>query len=200
MGTTKISSSTTTQATPTAAEQEMQNLQLQQYKATQPYQEAMQIAGMKLGTNLLTGGELPPGYQQLWGGIDQNLTNNMISQSLQSLYPQMQAQGLMDSGTMIQSGARMASDIANQNAQFNLGQKLNLLNLAVGGQAQIQAPVSGATSQLASQLAGLRTVTSNQNEITRNPFLTGGDIFAGIGTGLGAFGALKGWGTKATTT
>jgi hypothetical protein len=183
MGTTKTTNQSTQQATPTAAESEMENLQLQQYKATQPYQQNMQIAGLQLGTNLLTGGQLPQGYQELWGGIDQNQTNRMVSQSLQQLYPQFQGQGLMDSGTAIQGGMRAASDVMNQNAQFNLGQKLNLLNLAVGGQAQIQSPVSGATSQLASQLSGLRSVSGTQTQ-TINPFLI--SFYGSLGKSLGS--------------
>jgi len=185
MGTTKTTNTTTT--TPTEAEKQMQELQLQQYKATQPYQQETQISGLQLANNLLTGGKLPEGYQELWGGIGQDQTNAMIQQSLRSMMPQFQSQGLMDSGTMIQAGARTAGDIQSQNAQFNLGQKLNLLNLAVGGQAQIQSPVQGSTNLLANQLAGLRTTT----QTTKNPFLTGSDIMTGIGTGIGTFAGLN---------
>jgi hypothetical protein len=188
MGTTKTTSSS--QATPTPEEQQMEQLQLQQYKANQPALQANQAAGLNLSTNMLQGNlaGLPSIYQGLWNGIDQNQTNAMVSDSLRSLYPQMQGQGLMDSGTMIQAGARTAGDIMNQNAQYNLGTKLNLLNLATGNSAQVQSTGQGYSNQLASQLAGLRSTTTNQRQT--NPFMTGQDLMSGIGTGIGTYAAF----------
>lgn len=60
---------------------------------------------------------------------------------------------------------------------FNIGNLLNLLNLAVGGQASIQQPVLSTGQQLTQALAGLRTqnvsgtTTTNSTQYGMNPFM-----------------------------
>jgi len=83
----------------------------------------------------------------------------------------------------------------------NMNTLLNLLNLAVGGQAQIQQPVLQGQSQLSSNLAGLRSVnTVGTTQATQyNPFISGSGILSGIGTGIGVFGALGGFGGSSSS-
>lgn len=104
------------------------------------------------------------------------------------------------------------SDIANQqfnlNARrggeaFNIGNLLNLLNLAVGGQASIQQPVLSTGQQLTQALAGLRSVntqgtaTQNTTQYGMNPFMKSfqtsmgqvpSTIIGRIGQGTGMYG------------
>lgn len=166
-------SSSTQKATPTPEELEMQKIQLNQYKQIEPYQTQMQKSGLQLGNQLLTSFGTPDSqmWQSLIGGITPEQQAKQFGEVDRYLKPQLQSQGLYDSGTGVTARYRALTDTANQNAQFNVGALQNALNLALSGQAQIQSPVSGQSSMLASQLAGLRTVSgSGTGSYTYNPF------------------------------
>jgi hypothetical protein len=160
--TTTQNTSSTSQATPTAAEQEMEKIQLGQYKEFAPAQTQMYQNAFGLGNQLLTSfqGQGSPQWNSLIGGVNQNQQNSIVQQGLNSISPQLQQSGIMDSGTAASVMGRSAADLYNQNAQFNVGALQNALNLALTGQAQVQQPAMGATSQLASQLSGLRSNTT----------------------------------------
>ncbi len=80
---------------------------------------------------------------------------------------------------------------------FNQGQLLNLLNLGVGGQAQVQSPILAQSGMLANNLAGLRSTsmsgTTNTQQTMMNPFLK--SFQQSLGQNLGSTGseALKGF-------
>ena len=190
MGTT-ISGTSTSQATPTAEEQAMEKIQLGQYQQFAPSQTQMFQNAFGLGNQLLTsfGDKNSNMWQSLIGGVTPQQQQSMISEQDRYLQPQLQAQGLYDSGTAATSRLRAATDLSNQNAQFNVGALQNALNLALSGQAQVQSPAQGATSQLANQLSGLRTVTGTQTQ-TQNPFLQ--SFYSSLGTNLGS----SGWNQK----
>mgnify|MGYP001558513834 CR=1 FL=1 len=141
----------TYQASP--AEEKMWGLQFKQASETNPYLMAMQKAGLGLGTSMLKGGELPGWLKGLEKGISPEMTNEFSQQALRDISPQMQASGIMDSGVAASVMARTSGDIRRASAEFNIGNRLNLLNLALSGQAQIQQPV---ISQQQSYLAGLK--------------------------------------------
>jgi hypothetical protein len=153
-----------------------------------------------------------PGYQQgglmdsgiMQADIQKRLTNDLLLPVTQQNIANRQAAQQFNIGTELD---RQLANIGNQMTaqQYNLGQEysrqgfnqgnlLNLLNLALSGQAQVQQPVQANVSQLGSQLAGLRSTntqgTNSFNSIKSNPFLTGSDIFGGIGTGIGTYAAL----------
>jgi hypothetical protein len=200
MGKTKESgSSTTTNVTnqtvtpqPTATETAMEQAQYKQFQQFEPGQTEMYQNAFNLGNQLLTsfGDKSGSMWQSLIGGVTPDQQKSMIMENQRMLDPYFQAQGLMDSGARYSSGLRAATDISNQNAQFNVGALQNALNLALSGQAQVQAPAMGATSQLASQLAGLRAVNtqgsgtqSMSQTKTSNPFLN--SFYSSLGGGLG---------------
>lgn len=223
MGSTKIEGSGTTTPTPTAEETELNKLQLEQQKAIQPYAIPLQQQAYSLGQLLLQGQELP-GYLKglpqgatpqeipLSAGVfGEDLTNQIVQQSLKDIFPQFQAMGLpVESGVAQSIAGRTAGDIrrqvgesnierqlgireANLNTQMttqyqNLNNLLNLLNLAVGGQAQIQQPVISTGQGLGQRLAGLRTTTGNQSQNTQYSFFTN-PFVTSLGQGVGkAFG------------
>lgn len=153
--------------------------------------------------------------------LGEDYTADIVQQALRDIYPQFQAMGLpIESGVAQSIAGRTSGDIRRQVAEtnierqmlakqfnveterarqgFNMGQLLNLLNLAVGGQAQIQQPVLAGGASLGQRLAGLRTInqtgTTSSSGWQRNPFITGQDVMSGIGTGIGVFGALAGGG------
>lgn len=173
---TTTSTSSTQQATPTAEEKALENNELQMSNFMMPFQQKMYEA--------LAGGNIIPILQgqspqaQGVGGITDQQTQNMITQGLRSLYPQLQSNGILNSGTAAQAGLTTAADIANQNAQFNVSAAQNLFNLATGGQSNLQSQAQANNSALGQQLAGLRTITGTQST-TSNPFLN--SFFSSLG-------------------
>ena len=174
MGTTIQSSSGTQQATPTPEETALNQRNLRIAQATEGGQTQMQQSALGLGNQLLTsfGDKNSQMWQSLIGGVTPQQQQSMISEQERYLQPQLQAQGIYDSGTAAAARLRSATDLSNQNAQFNVGALQNALNLALSGQAQVQSPVQSNVSQLGSQLAGLRTVTTTGRSSGNYDFFT----------------------------
>jgi len=327
MGTTKVEQQSTAQATPTAEETELNRLKLEQQRAIQGPQLAVQQSAFDLSQKQLTGQPLPGalaplgqgltaptlqgqpdipvgagtlGLQGLQqpdipleaglsgfevprqgdipleaGAIGEEATSSIVQNAIRDLLPQLQKSGVpLQSGVTQSVAARTAGDIrrnvaesnierqlgirqanqarrfqetglaaqlgesdvnrrlaieesnrarrqqefgvgadlatadierqlaiqeTNQARQFqeqqfnvqgqqatqfqNLNTLLNLLNLAVGGQAQIQRPVIAEGQALGQRLAGLRTQTGTQTQ-SRNPFQEA--FFSSLGSTLGS--------------
>lgn len=187
-GTTVVNSTQT--PTPTAEETALNQLQLGQAQAFDPYQRQLNAAGGDLVLNLLKGVGLPGYLNQLPGGISQEVAGNISRQSIQDIMPSFQKSGILDSGTAAQIASRTSADVYNQAQQFNLQNLMQLLNLAVGGQAQVQQPAIQTASMLGNQLAGLRSNSSTGSTSTSgttlgmNPFTKA--LQQSIGTNLGA--------------
>ena len=188
---TTIQNQTTTPA-PTAEETELNKLDLEARRANQQGTIDIQRSGLNLGNLLLKGMGLPGYLSTLPMGIGEDVTQNIVSESLRDIKSFGQQGGILDSGVLASIAGRTAGDIRMNSAQFNLQNLQQLLNLAVGGQAQIQQPIIGQSATLGQRLAGLRSInqqgTSNQQfQSNQNPFL---NAFAGgVGTGIGsAFG------------
>ena len=182
---------TETKYTATPEERQLQASQLGQATAFDPIQRQLNSNAGGLINSLLQGQNLPGYLNQLPGGIDQGVTNDIVGQSLQDLYPQFQQAGILDSGTAAQISGRTAADIRTNAAQFNLQNLMQLLNLAVGGQAQVQQPIMQNNQMLGQGLAGLRTMnqtgSSTQTTIGMNPFLK--SFQTSLGNTLGSFRA-----------
>lgn len=184
------SQSVTPQAT--AEETAYNKMILDRESFLDPQIRQTQSQGLDLVSRLL-GGQALPGYlNTLPGGISPEVTQGIVDQSLRDLNTQLAFSG---AGTFLESGAsqaiggRAAADIRNQSEQFNLQNLMQLLNLGVGGQAQVQAPILGYSGQLSQRLAGLRSQTgtssSTGSTIGRsNPFM---DSFSqSLGNRLGS--------------
>lgn len=186
MGTTKIQSDSSSQATPTAEETALNQRNLRIAQATEGGQTTMQQNALSLGNQLLTsfGDQNSQMWQSLIGGVTPQQQQTMINEQDRYLKPQLQSQGIYDSGMAGTARLRAATDLSNQNAQFNVGALQNALNLALSGQAQVQSPVQGNVSQLGAQLAGLRTVTGTQRQ-SSNPFLN--SLYSGLGQATSAW-------------
>ena len=182
-----------TQYTATPEEREMERAQLEQFRQVSPYQTQVQKSGLNL-SNLLLGGQQLPGYLQgLTGGIDENQIQNIVRQSLRDIPTSLQASGILDSGEGQEYYARQAAGVRSNVAQFNIQNLQQLLNQALGGQAQVQQPINQATGMLGSQLAGLRSInqTGTTTTIGMNPFLksfqqgAGSEFGKQVGSGFG---------------
>ena len=200
--TTNVTNQNTTQTmTPQATpeERELNQLEIERIRATQPGQIQVQQSGLSLVNQLLSGEEPLPGFfQELSQGISPEVTNQIVQSSLQDLYPQFQGQGILDSGVSAEIAGRTAGDIRMGSEQWNQGNKFNLLNLALSGQAQVQQPLLAQSQILSGRLAGLRSVSSTgtasgsgsgtQTVTSMNPFLKSfqTSLGSGLGSGIGA--------------
>ena len=190
-------SSQSTQYTPTAEETEFNKLQLAQAKEFDPIQRELNAKGGNLINKLLSGDSNLPGFlAKLPAGISPEVTQGIVDQSLRDINTQMRASGagtFMESGAAQSIGARTSGDIRRAAEEFNIGTLFNLLNLGVGGQAQVQQPILSTSNMLSQRLAGLRSVnqTGTMTSQTRrsydfftSPFTTA--MAGGTGQGAGA--------------
>jgi len=147
-GTTQSSSTT---YTPTPEEQELQKLQLAQAKDFDPIQRQLNTNSGNLINQLLLGDSNLPGFlSKLPAGISPEVTQSIVDSSLRDLNTQLKKSGVgtfLDSGAAQSAGVRASADVRNAAEEFNIGTLFNLLNLGVGGQAQVQQPAL-ATSQM----------------------------------------------------
>ena len=151
-----------------------------------------------------TAGEIPLSA----GKFDESMTNEIVKESMRNLFPQFQAMGVpIESGVAASVAGRTSGDIrrgvaegnlerglAIREANLNIGQTtqyqkmnnlLNLLNLAVGGQAQIQQPVIATGGALGQRLAGLRSTSgTGTGTTTSNPFME--SFYTSLGKTLGS--------------
>lgn len=182
MGSTKTTT-TEQKVTPTPEEVELNQLRLRQAKATEQQQTNVQQQGLNLVAQLLTGQQLPGYLSTLPGGITDDQASNLAQKAVNDIRPGFQASGILDSGVAADISARTAGDIRRSVGEFNIGNLLNLLNLAVGGQAQIQSPILQNQGQLGASLAGLRTTTGTTTQRS-NPFLD--SFYSSAGQTLGS--------------
>lgn len=190
-GTTVVNQTTTPQATP--EETRLNQLEIERIQATQPGMIQAQQSGLSLINKLLLGEENLPGFfTQLGKGISPEITSDIVQQSLRDLYPQFQQAGIMDSGVAASISGRTAGDIRRASEEFNIGNRLNLLNLALSGQAQVQSPLLAQSQMLGARLAGLRPVTQQGTTSTAqygmNPFMKSFQTQLGKTLGGGQFG------------
>lgn len=190
---TETKTESTPQATP--EERRLNQLEIERIEATQPQQISVQQQGLSLINQLLAGQEPLPGFfQQLSQGISPEITQEIASQAVRDIAPQFQQSGILDSGVAASIAAQTAGDIRRTVGEFNIGNKFNLLNLALSGQAQVQQPLLAQSQILSSRLAGLRPVTQTGTgtgtTISPNPFISNFQSSLGntLGQNIGSFG------------
>lgn len=192
--TTQVINQTTTPQ-PTAEETELNRLQIEAIKATQPGQIQVQQNAANLINALLTGQPLPGFFGTLAAGISPEVAQYNANQAVATAQPFFQTLGIQESGAAFAESSKLAADIFNAASEFNIGNLFNLANLAVGGQAQVQQPFLAQSQILGARLAGLRPVTTAgtttgstfQQTVGPNPFLAafGGGLGEGFGKGFG---------------
>jgi len=180
----------TPQRTPEQAE--LDKIALGQAQEFDPVQRELNLRGGNLINQLLAGEQDLPGFlQQLPGGISPEVTSDIARESIRDIQPFFQQSGLLDSGVNAQISGRIAGDVRQRSEEFNLGNILNLLNLAVGGQAQVQQPSLSQTQLLSQRLANVTPVSStgtgssSQRGFVSPSFLTRQTQFAQAAGGVG---------------
>ena len=159
MGSTKISTTEYTTPEPTPEGAELNALQLEQYKQTVGPQTELQLQGMDLLSQIFGGAENLPG---LFGDISKGISPEAIGTQAATLAKQygagFQNLGISDSGVAFQQTAQgIANELLFPTEQWNIGSQQNLLNLAMGGQAQVQQPIMAGVNQLGQSLTALNT-------------------------------------------
>jgi hypothetical protein len=185
----------TQQATMSPQETGLMEEQLKIQKEATPGIIATNKAGLDLSAAFLGGKDLPGYFKDLPYGISEQVTGGIVQDSLRDMNTQLAASGagsFMESGATQSIGTRAAGEIRQNAAEFNLGQLLNLLNLATGSSAQIQQPINQRYSTLAPSLAGLRStnvsgVTTGTTK-SMNPFLKSFQTGMGTSAARGASG------------
>jgi len=187
-----------TQYTPTAEETELNKLDLANKRELNPQLLDVQKQGLEVSSQLLRGQALPGYLKGLPGGISPQVIQSLVDRSIRDIQPNMQLSGLLDSGVNASISARSSADIRNQSEQFNLQNLMQLLNVGVGGQAQVQAPIQGFGAQLSSRLSGLRNVNSSGSSTgssittSMNPFMKSFQTSFGSGLADGFTGKTLG--------
>lgn len=202
MGQTKETSSGSqtgqTTYTPTAEETELNKLYLERQRAAQGGMMSAQEQGLNLVNLLLTGQGLPGYLGQLPGGISPEAIGTQASRLAKQYGAGFQQAGIADSGVAFRETSRgIANELLFPSEQFNLQNLMQLLNLGVGGQAQVQAPIIQQGGQLSQALAGLRGIT--QAGTTTGRQTTKYDFFTSPFTSalLGAAPTAAGLGSEA---
>ena len=126
------SSTTTQQQTyqPTSTENALMGNELAVSNAALPGQIANTTQAQGLTSSLLQGANLPGYLNTLPGGVSPGQSQNEAQMGLQGLSTQFQQMGGLDSGSYAQAGANAYANTLNSNAQFNVENLANLLNLA----------------------------------------------------------------------
>src|SRR3990167_1082701 len=191
MGSTKTErteGTSTSQQTiqPTAEETELNKLRLARERQLDPsilrtQQQGLDLLSILLSGGVGVGGQLPGFLSGLPGGISPEVTQDIVNRSLGDVRAGLQGGGLLDSGVRSELEARTSADIRTQSEQFNLQNLQQLLNIAIGGQAQVQQPILGFGQQLSSALAGLRRI--NQTGATTGFGRTTSSFFSPQGFG-----------------
>lgn len=179
MGKEKTTQETRPEATP--EERELSRLEMERTRAVQPGLIRTQERGLDLVSQLLAGEDLPGYLGELPGGISPEMTTEMAKRSISDLPAFFQTQGLLDSGVAPEIMSKVAGETRMGAAQFNIQNLMQLLNLAVGGQAQVQQPIMTQQGLLSQRLAGLRPVTTTTTGM--NPFLKSLQTSAGQSLG-----------------
>jgi hypothetical protein len=194
-GTTVVNQTTTPTMTPMEQELLARNNRID--AASEADRIAMNKNAAANVNTLLTGGQLPGNLGQLSGGLSQAWQNNAANAAVNQTRAGLNSSGLLDSGAGAVAQARTAGDIYNQAGQFNIQTLQQLLNQALGGQASVTGTMQTTSGQLASSLAGLRTINSNSNTnsnqtiTSMNPFLKSFQTSLGSSLGSGFGGGFS---------
>lgn len=180
---TNTTQQSSTQYTPTATETALMGNELSLSNAALPGQISNTTQSQDLIGRLLTGSSLPGYLNGLPGGISTAQSMNEAQMGVNGLAPTFQAMGGLDSGSFAQAGANAYANTLNSNAQFNIQNLAQLLNMAAGGAYQNQGAVTSNNSALGAQSGALASSNSTST-LTQNPFLN--SFYQSLGQTLGS--------------
>jgi len=164
---------------PSAQEKEMWDIQLGQARELAPGQTDTAKQMNEVIQNLLAGGggSLAGVFNKLFTGIDEDMTNQLVQESIADIPAWMQKQGVLDSGATASITARTAGDMRRNVAENNLTRVFNLLQTGLGYGGQQQQLGTQSLAGLTSALKGTGTTSGNFSQsgmstvTSMNPFL-----------------------------
>lgn len=178
MGNTTTTTNQSQQYTPTPTETQLMNNELSLSNAALPGQLANQGYAQNLQGLLMNGQNLPGYLNTLPGGVSQGQSMNEANLANQGIATQFQAMGGLDSGSAAQSLAGNYANTLNQNAQFNIENLAQLMNLASGNAYQNVGMIGNNNAMLGTQSGALAS-SSGKSSQTSNPFLN--SFYSGLG-------------------
>jgi len=189
------SQTTTQQQTyqPTPTENALMGNELALSNAALPGQISNTQQSQGLTSSLLQGANLPGYLNTLPGGVSQGQSQNEAQLGLQGLATQFQQMGGLDSGSFAQAGANAYANTMNQNAQFNVENLANLLNLA-SGQAYNNAGLTSANNSMLGTQSGALAGSTGTSTIFANPFsqaISGLSAINGAGASTSSAGGVS---------
>lgn len=195
MGSSKGTNTVEKQAEPSAEEKALLQLQLKEETALSPQKMQISQQGYSLISQLLAGDANLPGFLgDISSGLDENAINDLSQKAIKDVAPQFQGQGILDSGTAASLMARTSGDIRRSAYEYNIQNKMNLLNLALAG--NINTINSGTSNDLTSRLAGLRAITTSSGYNNTNRAI--GGAAGGAMSGAQAGSSMSGGNPYAT--
>lgn len=155
-------------------------MQLEDYSSQRGNMNDLNNLSANLYRSILQGGQLPGNLGGAYG-IGQGQTQEMVNQSLNDLYPQLQASGGFDSGLATQIAANTSAGVRNQNAQFNVNAIQQLLGMGSSGVSNNMNSFNQRGGMIGNQLSGLRSMKTTT--LGMNPFMK--SFQQGLGDSLG---------------
>ena len=155
-----VQTTQTTRPEPTPEEKELQKLQLARRQNVQPQLLELDQSLLAAIQPLSRGESLPGQFSSLGQGIPVDTQQQLVNRAIEQITPQLESLGILNSGITAELASRAATDIGIQSETERIRQQENLLNVLQGFPTQAQAPILQETSTLASQLAGLRPITT----------------------------------------
>ena len=196
-GSSSGSGSTTSTYQMSEEEKQMVRNQNKVYEAGMPGMIAAQNAAFESAQNLLQGKDLPGYLNPLPYGISEQMTGDIANRALKDIQPFFAQAGLQDSGVAQSVMSRTAGDVRRASAEFNINNLMQLLNIGVGGQAQVTGGFTNVGSTLSGLVKGTGTTTGTyQNQSAyryTQPFAqTYQQMAAGTGQWMQNAGKLSG--------
>jgi hypothetical protein len=172
--------STTTQSsqsyTPTSTESALMSNELALSNAALPGELSNVTAAQGLQSAIMGAGGA--NINQLTQGVSPGQSQNEAQMGLQGLATTAQAMGGLDSGSYQQAGANAYANTLNSNAQFNIENLAQLMNLASGNAYQNVGGISSNNAMLGTQSGALASSSGNST-VSSNPFLN--SFYSGLG-------------------
>lgn len=199
MGSDKQETQTQQTSTPQPTEFDLrqQELGVERAEAIQPGLISAQTTALDLISQLLAGTEPLPGFfEELSQGISPEIAESISQEAIRGLGPAFQQSGILESGVAGQAAARVKGDILRGAEEFNIGNRLNLLQLALSGQANVQTPLLQQQALLNQQLAGLRPITTTGQTSTVSQQGFGSTFVRPFAQGLGKAAGASFFGTS----
>ena len=195
MGREKTTSDTNQTRERTDDQKRLDTLDLGLREAGQEGLLELQDLGQILSASILRGESGPGAFgDDLFGLSDEDITD-MSRRAVEDIQPSFQKSGILDSGVAAEISGQVAGDTRMAASEFNVGAMQNLLNLAFGGQAQVQSPGLSRAASAGSRMAQFGTTTGSSTQTAMNPFLKSfqqsvgsipGQFAKGFGQGVGA--------------